>query len=51
MMNEELTAINSPHNNARRRKGAIAEINQVAVLLNSLGSKTPLFSVLVLAVT
>jgi len=34
MMNEELTAINSPYNNAGRRKGAITEINQVAVLLS-----------------
>jgi hypothetical protein len=30
MMNEELTAINSPHNNAGRSKGAITEIDQVA---------------------
>jgi hypothetical protein len=31
MMNEELTAINSPHNNAGRRKGAITEIDQGVV--------------------
>jgi hypothetical protein len=29
-----ITAINSPHNNAGRRKGAITENNQVAVLLS-----------------
>jgi hypothetical protein len=33
-MNEELTAIKSPHNNAGRRKGAITEINQIAMLLS-----------------
>jgi len=35
MMNEELTAINSPHNNAGRRKGAITEIDQVAGVVES----------------
>jgi hypothetical protein len=36
MMNEELTAINSPHNNAGRSKGAITEIDQVAGVESSL---------------
>jgi hypothetical protein len=35
MMNEESTAINSPHNNAGRRKGAITEIDQVAGVVKS----------------
>jgi len=34
-MNEESTAINSSHNNAGRRKGAITEIDQVAGVVES----------------